>query len=246
MAQVTISATSRPSGGKGAARAVRREGRVPAVIYGGDEKDAETIALDHNELFKLINRGRFLSSVLEIDVGGKKCRAIPRDVQLDPVKDLPLHVDFQRIGSDNRVRIRIPMRFVNEALSPGLKRGGVLNIVRREVEVWAPADAIPEHFEANLEGLEIGRSIHISAVTLPEGVRPVIHDRDFTVATIAGAVRQEEEAATTAAPTDGAAAPADGAAAGGDTKAAAAPAAGARAAAPAAAAKADPKAAQKK
>jgi len=224
-----ISATARARAGKGAARAVRREGRVPAVIYGGDSAEADMVALDSNDLVKLINRGRFLSSVFEIDIEGRKLRAIPRDVQLDPVRDTPVHVDFQRIGADNRVRVRVPMRYTNEALSPGLKRGGVLNIVRRDVEVWAPADKIPEVFEASLEGLEIGRSIHISAVTLPEGVQPVIQGRDFTVATIAGAaaMRPEgEEAAPGAAATT-----AEGAA-----PAAAAPAGAAKGAAPAGAA----------
>ncbi len=235
MAQTNkLEATVRPQGGKGAARAVRREGKVPAVIYGGDEKTPQTVALDHNELFKIIKRGRFLSTVFDIDISGKSTRAIPRDVQLDPVKDVPIHVDFQRIGADNRVRIGVPMRFVNEANSPGLKRGGVLNIVRREVEVWAPADKIPEYFEADLEGLEIGRSVHISAIKLPEGVRPTITDRDFTIATIAGAVKQDvDEAVPGATPAEGAA-PAEGApaAAGGDAKAAAG---GAKGAAPAAA-----------
>jgi large subunit ribosomal protein L25 len=236
MAQTNkLEATVRPQGGKGAARAVRREGKVPAVIYGGDEKTPQTVALDHNELFKIIKRGRFLSTVFDIEISGKSTRAIPRDVQLDPVKDVPIHVDFQRIGADNRVRIGVPMRFVNEANSPGLKRGGVLNIVRREVEVWAPADKIPEYFEADLEGLEIGRSVHISAIKLPEGVRPTITDRDFTIATIAGAVKQDvDEAVPGATPVEGAA-PAEGApaAAGGDAKAAAG---GAKGAAPAAAA----------
>lgn len=236
MAQTNkLEATVRPQGGKGAARAVRREGKVPAVIYGGDEKTPQTVALDHNELFKIIKRGRFLSTVFDIDISGKSTRAIPRDVQLDPVKDVPIHVDFQRIGADNRVRIGVPMRFINEANSPGLKRGGVLNIVRREVEVWAPADKIPEYFEANLEGLEIGRSVHISAIKLPDGVRPTITDRDFTIATIAGAVKQDvDEAVPGATPVEGAA-PAEGApaAAGGDAKAAAG---GAKGAAPAAAA----------
>jgi large subunit ribosomal protein L25 len=235
MAQTNkLEATVRPQGGKGAARAVRREGKVPAVIYGGDEKTPQTVALDHNELFKIIKRGRFLSTVFDIDISGKSTRAIPRDVQLDPVKDVPIHVDFQRIGADNRVRIGVPMRFINEANSPGLKRGGVLNIVRREVEVWAPADKIPEYFEANLEGLEIGRSVHISAIKLPEGVRPTITDRDFTIATIAGAVKQDvDEAVPGATPVEGAA-PAEGApaATAGDAKAAAG---GAKGAAPAAA-----------
>lgn len=247
-----ISATARSTGGKGAARAIRREGKVPGVIYGGDSKNPETVAIDSNELMKTIRRGRFLSSVFEIEVDGKKQRAIPRDVQLDPVKDTAVHVDFQRVGADNRVRIKIPMRYLNEAASPGLKRGGVLNIVRREVEVWAPADQIPDHFEADLTGLEIGRSIHISAVKLPEGVYPVIRDRDFTVATIAGAVKQEDETTTTAA-AEGAA-PAEGAAAApaaGDAKAPAAGAKGTPAAtaagakAPAAAAKPDAKGGKK-
>ncbi|MEZ5851317.1 MAG: 50S ribosomal protein L25/general stress protein Ctc [Hyphomicrobiaceae bacterium] len=217
-----IDAEARPSSGKGAARAVRRESKVPAVLYGGDHKTAETISLDQNELVKTINRGRFLSTVFDIKVGDKVTRAIPRDVQLDPIKDTPVHVDFQRIGADNRVRIRIPMHFVNELTSPGLKRGGVLNIVRREVEVWAPADNVPDHFEADLGGLDIGRSIHISAIALPEGVSPTIRDRDFTIATIAGAAAARSEA--------------DEAAAGGDA-AADAKAGAAKAAAPAAAAK---------
>jgi large subunit ribosomal protein L25 len=130
-------------------------------------------------------------------------KAIPRDVQLDPVRDTPLHVDFQRIGADNRVKLRVPVKFFNDLLSPGLKRGGVLNVVRREIEVWAPADKVPEVFEINLEGLDIGRSIHISAVTLPDGVQPVIQDRDFTIATIAGALTKgdaEETPAAAAAP----------------------------------------------
>ncbi len=234
-----ITAKARPTNGKGAARSVRREGNVPGVIYGGDLKSAETVAIDANELWKLILKGRFLSTVFEIDVDGKKTKAIPRDVQLDPVKDWPLHVDFQRIGADNRVRIKIPMRYVNEAASPGLKRGGVLNIVRREVEVWAPADKIPDQFEADLTGLEIGRSIHISAVKMPEGVVPVIQNRDFTVATIAGAASMKPEADDLGgAPGAEGAAAAEGAAPAADAKA---PAAGAKGGAAPAAAKADPK-----
>lgn len=248
MAQANvITAKARPTGGKGAARSVRRDGNVPGVVYGGDLKTADAIAIDANELWKLIIKGRFLSTVFEIDVDGKKTKAIPRDVQLDPVKDLPVHVDFQRIGGDNRVRIKIPMRYINDAASPGLKRGGVLNIVRREVEVWAPADKIPDHFEADLTGLEIGRSIHISAVKLPDGVVPVIQNRDFTVATIAGAASMKPDPdEVSATPADGAPA-AEGAAAAGDAKApaagakGAAPAAAGKGAAPAAAAKADPK-----
>jgi large subunit ribosomal protein L25 len=183
---LVIKAQERPARGKSGARAVRREGRVPGIIYGGDVADQQPISLDLNELGKIIARGRFLASVFDIEVGEQKLRAIPRDVQLDPVRDFPLHVDFQRIGGDNQVRLRVPVKFFNDLLSPGLKRGGVLNVVRRDIEVWAPADKVPEVFEVDLEGLEIGRSIHISAVSLPEGVTPVIQGRDFTIATIAG------------------------------------------------------------
>jgi large subunit ribosomal protein L25 len=227
MAQANvIKASARSASGKGAARAVRRTGNVPAVVYGGDEGSTDTIQIDANDLFILIKRGRFLSTVFDIDVGGRKLKAIPRDVQLDPVKDFPLHVDFQRVGADNRVRVGVPVRFTNEALSPGLKRGGVLNIVRHEVEVWCPADKIPDHFEVDLTGLAIGRSVHISAVTLPEGVKPTIADRDFTIATIAGTGGKDEDetpAAAAAAPA-GDAAKAAGAApkAGGAAPAAAA------------------------
>ena len=144
------------------------------------------------ELTILIGRGKFLSTVIDLNVDGKKARVIPREVQLDPVKDQPIHVDFQRVGAGARIRVNVPVRFANESLSPGLKRGGVLNVVRHEIEVTCPADAIPDYFEFNLEGLEIGRSVHISAIKLPEGVKPTILNRDFTVATIAGHKIEEE------------------------------------------------------
>jgi large subunit ribosomal protein L25 len=234
---VELKATARPRAGKGAARQARREGKVPAVIY-GDGKEPETIALDGNDLWKQYLKGHFTSTVVMLDKGSAKERVIPRDVQLDPVKDTPVHVDFLRIGKDGVIRVAVPVKFVNEGLSPGLKRGGVLNIVRHDIEVFCPYDRIPKFFEANLEGLEIGRSLHISAIKLPDGVRPTIRGRDFTVATIAGAVRQEEETPTAAAAAAGAEGAAPAAAAGGDAKAAAAPAAGAKgAAAPAAGAK---------
>jgi large subunit ribosomal protein L25 len=139
-----------------------------------------------------MHRGKFLSTVINLDIDGKKTRVIPREVQLDPVNDKLVHVDFQRVGVGARIRVNVPVRFINEGLSPGLKRGGVLNVVRHHVEVMAPADAIPEKFEFNLEGLEIGRSVHISAIKLPEGVTPTIINRDFTVATIAGHKIEEE------------------------------------------------------
>jgi len=237
-----IKAFARKRAGTGGAREVRRQAQVPAVIY-GDGKNPENIALHTSEVVNLMNRGRFLATLVTIDVeGGGKTRVIPREVQLDPVNDKLVHIDFQRVGPGASIRVNVPVRFVNEAVSPGLKRGGVLNIVRHEVEVMAPADNIPEVFEFDLEGLEIGRSIHISATRMPDGVRPVIQNRDFTVATIAGKKAEEEATPTAgAAAAEGAAvAGAEGApAAEGDAAAAAggkaAPAAGG--AKPAAAAK---------
>lgn len=222
---IEIKATARPRAGKGAARAVRREGKIPAVIY-GEKQAAETIALDANELWKIVQKGRFLSTVLDINVEGQKRRVLPREIQLDPVKDTPVHVDFQRVGASATVRVIIPVQFINEGLSPGLKRGGVLNIVRHEVEVTCPPDRIPHHFTVDLEGLEIGRSIHISSIDLGEGVKPTILNRDFTVATIAGKKTDEDKPAEAAA-TEAAAAPGAEAkpAAGGAKPAAAAPAA---------------------
>ncbi len=212
MAQVTeIKASARARAGTGGARATRREKLVPGIIY-GDKAEPQMVALDQNELTLLFGRGKFLSTLFDLNVGGTKIRVIPREVQLDPVKDTPVHVDFQRIGPGARIRVNVPVRFVNDALSPGLKRGGVLNIVRHEVEVTAPADKIPEFFEFSLEGLEIGRSIHISATKMPEGVKPTIQNRDFTVATVAGH-KIEEEAATGAAAAAEGAAPAEGTAA---------------------------------
>jgi large subunit ribosomal protein L25 len=226
---IALKATARPRAGKGAARQARREGNVPAVIY-GDNQSPEIIALEYNELWKQILKGHFTASVFDIDIAGKgKIRVIPRDVQVDPVKDFPIHVDFLRVGKDGIIRVAVPVKFTNEALSPGLKRGGILNIVRHEVEVFCPYDRIPEAFEINLEGLEIGKSIHISAVELPDGVSPVIANRDFTIATIAG-VRKEEEAATEAAPAAAAAAPAAAKGAAPAAAKGAAPAAGGKAA----------------
>jgi large subunit ribosomal protein L25 len=222
-----LKATARPRAGKGAARQARRDGSVPAVIY-GDGKPAETVILDRNDLWKQVLKGHFTSTVFDISVGTNKTRVIPREVQVDPVKDFPIHVDFLRIGKEGIIRVAVPVRFVNQGLSPGLKRGGVLNIVRHDIEVYTPYDRIPPFFEVNLEGLEIGRSVHISALKLPDGVKPVIQNRDFTVATIAGAKKEEEEAPVAAAAAVEGAPAAEGAAA-------AAPAADVKGAAPAAA-----------
>ena len=188
-----IQATARPRAGKGAARAVRRAGKVPAVIY-GDKKEPQTIAIEFHDLLKLLRRGGFLSSVFDVNVDGTSVRALSRDIQFDPIKDMPIHVDFQRIGGDGQIRVTVPIEIINEDKSPGMKRGGVLNIVRRDVEVLCPASAIPESLIVDLDGVEIGTSIHISAVDLPQNVTPTITDRDFTVVTVAGSAAAKSDA----------------------------------------------------
>jgi len=200
MAQLgELKATARPRAGKGAARQARREGKVPGVIY-GDGKPPETIVIDYNDLWKQVLKGHFTSTVFDVEVDGKKNCVLPRELQVDPVKDLPIHVDFMRIGKDGRIRVEVAVRFINEALSPGLKRGGVLNIVRHDIEVTCPYDKIPPYFEVDLAGLDIGRSVHISAVKLPEGVETVIKGRDFTIATIAGSASWMPAAAIASPP----------------------------------------------
>ena len=222
MAQsIELKATAREKVGKGAAKNVRRTGLVPGVVY-GDKRAAEPINIAYADIWKHYKGGRFLATVFQLDVGGARQQVIPRDVQLDPVKDFVIHVDFQRIAKDATIRVGIPVHFINHEKSPGLKRGGVLYVVRHEVELFCPADAIPDHLEVNLEGLEIGSSVHISAIKLPANTRPTITDRDFTVATIAGAKAEEAEVKPEAAGEgEAAAAGADGAAAEGGAKAAA-------------------------
>ena len=189
---IELKAWSRGRTGTGGARAIRREGRIPGIVYGG--KDAPiNISLETKEVSKQIKTGHFQSTVYMIDMDGTKIRAIPRDVQVDPIRDFPIHVDFMRLAKDAVVDVDVPVHFLNEGASPGLKRGGVLNIVRHEIALRCPADKIPESIEIDLSGTEIGDSIHISAVALPVGTTPTITDRDFTVATIAG--RGADEAA---------------------------------------------------
>jgi large subunit ribosomal protein L25 len=212
----TIAAEARSRAGKGTARATRLKGRVPGVIY-GEKQTPELISVDSRELLKELHKGSFFSRLFTIDIAGKTERVLARDVQLDPVSDRPIHVDFQRIGKDSKVRIFIPVHFLDQDQSPGIKKGGVLNIVRHEVEFFCQPDNIPEALSISLAGMEIGHSIHISAFELPQGIKPVIQDRDFTVATIAAPTKEEEAApkaeAAAAAPAAGAAAPAAKAAA---------------------------------
>jgi large subunit ribosomal protein L25 len=188
--------------GKGGARAARRAGLVPAIVYGG-EGQPQPIAVLRRDLDHALGQGGFMNALVDLMVGDGRERVLPRDVQFDVVKDWPVHVDFLRIGADAVIDIEVPVTFVNEESCVGLRRGGVLNIVRHSVEVHCRADAIPEEIVIDLAGYDIGDSIHISAVALPEGVRPTITGRDFTVATIAApSVMREEAAVEGAAPSE--------------------------------------------
>jgi len=194
--QLTLPAEARDRAGKGASRHLRREGRVPAVVY-GQNKDALSIHVEEKLLTRMLHTGHFMNSVVMIDVGGKPTRTLPKAVDFHPVSSRPIHVDFLRIGEHTKVTVAVPVRFDNEEASPGLKRGGVLNVVQHELELVCDAAHIPSEIHIPLDGLEIGDSIHISQVKLPEGSVPAIEDRDFTVATIVApsAMKAEEEEA---------------------------------------------------
>ena len=193
-------AQARERAGKGPARAVRRAGRVPGGVYGA-KKDPVMITLDPRDIVRGLRTGSFMATIYDLEVGGRKERVLPRDVQFDPVTDKPLHVDFLRVSATSQVTVDVPVEFLNEDESPGLRRGGLLNVVRHGIELNCQADSIPQSIQIDLTGLDIGDSIHISMVTLPEGVEPTITDRDFTVATIAAptVVREEEAEAAEAA-----------------------------------------------
>ena len=182
-ANKVLKAQAREGVGKGAARELRRQGRVPAVIY-GDKKSPVTVSVAFNEALKHIYAGGFKSTILDLDVDGTVHKVIPRDYQLDVVKGQPLHIDFLRISGNARLNVDVRVDFINEEQSPGLNRGGTLNVVRHSVEINVPANAIPESLIVDLTGTEIGDSVHISAVALQDDARPVITDRDFTIATI--------------------------------------------------------------
>jgi large subunit ribosomal protein L25 len=198
-----LAATVRSGTGKGAARSTRREGRTPAVIYGGGEAPTP-LSLETREVTKLIFAGHFLTTIFELDIDGKKERALPRDYQLDVVKDTPVHIDFLRLRPGSRVRLEVPVHFVNHEAAPGLKRGGSLNIVYHSVEMWVPADDIPDGVTADLTGFDFNDSLHISAIPLPQGCKPTNPDKNFTVASITPPVAAPEEpAAAAAAPAKG-------------------------------------------
>jgi large subunit ribosomal protein L25 len=178
-----VEATSREGSGKGAARAARRDGYIPGVVYGGG-KPPVSINIKHNVLLKSLKAGKFLSTLINLKVDGEDNQVICRDVQRDVVKDLPIHADFLRLGENSRLRLMIPVEFINEEASPGLRKGGVLTVVRKEVELNVRASDIPDHLTIDLTGLDIGDTAKISDVTLPEGTTPVISDRDFMIANI--------------------------------------------------------------
>jgi large subunit ribosomal protein L25 len=193
---VEFKAEPKSATGSSAARRLRKDNQIPAVIYGGG-KAPEMVTLNRKLLWKQVESGYFHSTVYMLDIGGRKERVIPREVQLDPVRDFLLHVDFLRVSKSSRIDVEVPVHFIDEDKSPGLKRGGALNVVRHEIELNCPADGIPEAIEISVAGLDIGDGVHISAVTLPANVTSTIADRDFTIVTItssAGMQAEREEA----------------------------------------------------
>ena len=191
---LTLPAELRERAGKGASRELRRNGRVPAVIYGGKEEPT-AIHIEERALVRQLGSGHFMNSIVMVEVGGKPVRTIPKDVALHPVTDRPLHADFLRLAKDAKIQVEVPVVFVNEDASPGLKKGGVLNIVRHDLELVCESDKIPDDIQLDVTGLDIGDSIHISHVTLPEGSVSAITDRDFTIATVVAPSGMRSEAA---------------------------------------------------
>ena len=179
-----LTVQGRDRAGKGAARATHRQGLVPGVIY-GDNKESVLIAMTPRDLAVEMHKPGFATKIFDIKVGNDTQRAMAQDVQMHPIRDTPLHVDFRRIGKNTIVTVEVPVHFSNEEASPGIKQGGVLNTVRHEIEVRARTDDLPEQFDIDLTGMEIGDSVHISSVTMPKGVKPTITDSDFTICTIA-------------------------------------------------------------
>ncbi|WP_134496312.1 50S ribosomal protein L25/general stress protein Ctc [Microvirga pakistanensis] len=192
-----IKAVARDRAGKGAARAVRRQGQVPAVIYGAGQS-AQAIALDFNQTKQLIFAGHFLTTIFDIDVNGQTVRAIPRDYQLDPVRDFPLHVDFLRVSAGQTIKVVVPVHVVGQDKSPGVKRGGTVQIVEHSVELQVSPDAIPDYVEASIEGLNIGASVHLNDISLPNGAKATSTENPTLVTVVAPTGLKDEEAAPAA------------------------------------------------
>ncbi|MGF7152833.1 50S ribosomal protein L25/general stress protein Ctc [Novosphingobium gossypii] len=195
---LNLPAETRDRAGKGASRALRRDGRVPAVIYGGNEEPL-AIHVQEKELARQLGTGHFFNSIVEVEVGGKKFRTQPKDVAFHPVSERPLHADFLRVAKGATVTVKVPVVFQNEELSPGLKRGGVLNIVHHDLELVVDADNIPHEIVVDVTGFDVGESIHLNHIKLPKGAEVVVHGEDDTVASIAApsALRSEEGDTTT-------------------------------------------------
>lgn len=228
--EIVLNVDVRERTGRGGAREVRRTGRVPAVLYGGDRAPVP-ISIDKKTINSALKSGKFLAHTVTLEYKGERQLVFAQDIQFHPVTDEPTHLDLYRVEPGQIIRVAVPVHVTGQGVSPGIKRGGAMNIVRHEVWLYAPADAIPEHLEADVSSMDIGDALKISAIKLPEGVRPTIADRDFTIITIAGRKAKDDVVDAKPTPAADAAAPAAGAA-----PAAAAPAAGAKAAAPAKAA----------
>src|SRR5437764_6750246 len=194
---ISLSAEPRLRAGKGATRATRRGGRVPGIVY-GDKKEPVLISLEPRELGRALAKPGFFATLADIKIDGTTHRTLPRDVQYHPVSDAPLHIDFMRVAAGAQVTVMVPVAFINHERSPGLRRGGILNIVRHGIEMHCSVDNIPDRVVVGLDGLDIGDSIHIAAVEMPAGARPAIHQRDFTIASIAASSAVKEEAAQAA------------------------------------------------
>jgi len=218
---VQLKAAPRARAGKGASRAIRREGLVPGVVY-GDKKESQKVSLAYGDILPHVQTGRFMATLVDLEVDGKVVRAIPRDVQFEPVRDFIIHVDFLRLGKDARITVDIPVHFRNQEASPGLKLGGALNIVSHEVALYCSANFIPDEILVDLTGLQIGQSVHLSDITLPEGVETVSAD-DVTLCAIVAATKEEvapaeEEAVSAEVPATAQKAPAEAAAEAGEAK----------------------------
>ncbi len=195
---ISFSAEARSDSGTGSARALRRAGRIPAIIYGVKTDKPVQLSLEAREIEREYHKGFFFNKLVEITVDGKSYHVLPKDLQLHPVKDLIQHADFYSVDKDSRIKVKIPVRFLNQNSCVGIKRGGALNVVRHEVEIVCTPENIPHILELDIKDAQIGDSLHISQITLPEGVAPAITDRDFTIATIAGRLKQEETVAEAA------------------------------------------------
>lgn len=195
MSGIVLNVEVRDRTGTGGARETRRKGQIPGVLYGGP-RGPVAISVSRKEVVKAMNAGKFISHMVELDYRGERQPVIPKDIQFHPVTDEPLHIDLFRVEEGQLVKVEVVAHFKNHELSPGLKRGGTLNVVRHTVELWCPANAIPEEIVADLTGLDIGDSVRISAFNLPQGVEPVITDRDFVVATVAGSAAERSSEAS--------------------------------------------------